>query len=209
MREPSRDGPGDTTSRATDRRRARAARGRAHGELPTARAPRPRGPRSPRACAPSARRWRSVRERMRVESVWLAYGENWVVRDVSLPVRQGEVLALIGASGSGKTTLLRSLNRLTEVTAGAARAGRITLDGAGDPRARGQRPAPARVDGLPAAQPVPDEHLRQRRLRPGRAESRRADGGGGAAPSSSTPSTTRCAGPGCTRRSPATWTARP
>jgi phosphate transport system ATP-binding protein len=69
-------------------------------------------------------------ERMRLESVWLAYGENWVVRDVSLPVRQGEVLALIGASGSGKTTLLRSLNRLTEVTAGGARSGRITLDGA-------------------------------------------------------------------------------
>ena len=66
---------------------------------------------------------------MRIESVWLAYGENWVVRDVSLPVRQGEVLALIGASGSGKTTLLRSLNRLTEITAGAARSGRITLDG--------------------------------------------------------------------------------
>ncbi len=70
-----------------------------------------------------------VRERMRLESVWLAYGENWVVRDVSLPVRQGEVLALIGASGSGKTTLLRSLNRLTEITSGAARAGRVTLDG--------------------------------------------------------------------------------
>jgi len=66
---------------------------------------------------------------MRVESVWLAYGENWVVRDVSLPVRQGEVLALIGASGSGKTTLLRSLNRLTEITDGAARSGHITLDG--------------------------------------------------------------------------------
>jgi phosphate transport system ATP-binding protein len=70
-----------------------------------------------------------VRERMSIESVWLAYGEKWVVRDVSLPVRQGEVLALIGASGSGKTTLLRSLNRLTEITAGAGRAGRITLDG--------------------------------------------------------------------------------
>jgi phosphate transport system ATP-binding protein len=68
-------------------------------------------------------------ERMRLEGVWLAYGERWVVRDVSLPVRKGEVLALIGASGSGKTTLLRSLNRLTEVTAGAQRAGRITLDG--------------------------------------------------------------------------------
>ena len=70
-----------------------------------------------------------VRERMRAEGVWLAYGDNWVVRDVSLPMRQGEVLALIGASGSGKTTLLRSLNRLTEITAGAARSGRITLDG--------------------------------------------------------------------------------
>jgi phosphate transport system ATP-binding protein len=70
-----------------------------------------------------------VVERMRVESVWLAYGERWVVRDVSLEVRKGEVLALIGASGSGKTTLLRSLNRLTEITAGAARVGQITLDG--------------------------------------------------------------------------------
>ncbi|HEX3520147.1 MAG TPA: phosphate ABC transporter ATP-binding protein [Solirubrobacteraceae bacterium] len=68
-------------------------------------------------------------ERMHIDSVSLAYGENWVVRDVTLPVRQGEVLALIGASGSGKTTLLRSLNRLTEITAGAARTGRITLDG--------------------------------------------------------------------------------
>ncbi|MCW3019483.1 MAG: phosphate transporter ATP-binding protein [Solirubrobacterales bacterium] len=70
-----------------------------------------------------------ARERMSVEAVWLAYGENWVVRDVSLPVRQGEVLAMIGASGSGKTTLLRSLNRLTEVTSGASRSGSITLDG--------------------------------------------------------------------------------
>jgi phosphate transport system ATP-binding protein len=70
-----------------------------------------------------------VTERMRIEQVSLAYGEKWVVRNVTLPVRQGEVLALIGASGSGKTTLLRSLNRLTEVTAGAARAGAIQLDG--------------------------------------------------------------------------------
>jgi phosphate transport system ATP-binding protein len=86
---------------------------------------------APPRAAPVQERERAfdVRERMRIESVWLAYGERWVVRDVSLPVRQGEVLALIGASGSGKTTLLRSLNRLTEVTAGAARAGSITLDG--------------------------------------------------------------------------------
>jgi phosphate transport system ATP-binding protein len=44
-------------------------------------------------------------------------------------VRQGEVLALIGPSGCGKTTLLRSLNRLTELTAGTSMRGAITLDG--------------------------------------------------------------------------------
>jgi phosphate transport system ATP-binding protein len=65
---------------------------------------------------------------MRLDQLWLGYGEKWVVRDVNLPVRQGEVLALIGASGSGKTTLLRSLNRLTEITPGAVRAGHVTLD---------------------------------------------------------------------------------
>ncbi|HEX4186974.1 MAG TPA: phosphate ABC transporter ATP-binding protein [Solirubrobacteraceae bacterium] len=90
-------------------------------------------PASPAAGALAARAPRrppaEVRERMYLESVWLAYGQNWVVRDVSLPVRQGEVLAMIGASGSGKTTLLRSLNRLTEITPGAARSGQITLDG--------------------------------------------------------------------------------
>jgi phosphate transport system ATP-binding protein len=91
--------------------------GRPSGSLASA------APRAVRATAANAI------ERMRIESVSLAYGERWVVRNVTLPVRQGEVLALIGASGSGKTTLLRSLNRLTEVTDGAARAGRIALDG--------------------------------------------------------------------------------
>jgi phosphate transport system ATP-binding protein len=40
------------------------------------------------------------------------------------------VTALIGPSGCGKTTLLRTLNRLTELTPGASRAGTILLDGA-------------------------------------------------------------------------------
>ena len=53
---------------------------------------------------------------MQVEELSVAYGDKLAVNSVSLPVRQGEVLALIGPSGCGKTTLLRSLNRLTELT---------------------------------------------------------------------------------------------
>jgi phosphate transport system ATP-binding protein len=69
-------------------------------------------------------------ERMRIEQLSISYGQKPAVRSVSLPVRQGEVLALIGPSGCGKTTLLRSLNRLTELTRSANLSGRITLDGA-------------------------------------------------------------------------------
>jgi phosphate transport system ATP-binding protein len=68
-------------------------------------------------------------ERMRLDGLGVAYSGNPAVQDVTLPVRQGEVLALIGPSGCGKTTLLRSLNRLTEITPGATRSGRIVLDG--------------------------------------------------------------------------------
>jgi phosphate transport system ATP-binding protein len=68
-------------------------------------------------------------ERMRTEQLTIAYGDNTAVRGVDLPVRQGEVLALIGPSGCGKTTLLRSLNRLVELTPSARRGGRILLDG--------------------------------------------------------------------------------
>jgi phosphate transport system ATP-binding protein len=68
-------------------------------------------------------------DRMQVENLSVSYGNRPAVKSVSLPIRQGEVLALIGPSGCGKTTLLRSLNRLTELTRGASASGRITLDG--------------------------------------------------------------------------------
>jgi phosphate transport system ATP-binding protein len=67
-------------------------------------------------------------DRMQVEELSIAYGQKLAVDSVSLPIRQGEVLALIGPSGCGKTTLLRSLNRLTELTKTASTKGRVTLD---------------------------------------------------------------------------------
>jgi phosphate transport system ATP-binding protein len=68
-------------------------------------------------------------ERLRLEELSVSFPTRHAVKSVSLSIHQGEVLALIGPSGCGKTTLLRTLNRLTELTPGASRTGRIMLDG--------------------------------------------------------------------------------
>ncbi|MBR1225701.1 MULTISPECIES: amino acid ABC transporter ATP-binding protein [unclassified Bradyrhizobium] len=59
-----------------------------------------------------------------IRSVSKYFGEFQALNKVSLDVRAGEVLCLIGASGSGKTTLLRCINQLTPVDSGG-----IWLDG--------------------------------------------------------------------------------
>jgi len=59
-----------------------------------------------------------------IRSVSKTFGEFQALKQVSLDVRAGEVLCLIGASGSGKTTLLRCINQLTPIDSGG-----IWLDG--------------------------------------------------------------------------------
>lgn len=46
------------------------------------------------------------------------YGQNEVLKDVSLTVAKGEVVTIIGSSGSGKSTLLRCINLLEKPTKG-------------------------------------------------------------------------------------------
>ncbi|WP_255513476.1 ABC transporter ATP-binding protein [Homoserinibacter sp. GY 40078] len=91
-------------------------------------------------------------ERLRAESVTLAYGDRVVVRDLDLTIETGRITAIVGANGCGKSTLLRALARLL-----APRRGRIVLDGA----AIGSRPTKevARILGLLPQSPIAPEGI--------------------------------------------------
>ncbi len=56
---------------------------------------------------------------LRLESVRKSFGEQVVLRDISIDVPAHSVTALIGASGSGKSTLMRCINLLEEIDDGA------------------------------------------------------------------------------------------
>jgi polar amino acid transport system ATP-binding protein len=55
---------------------------------------------------------------VRIEAVHKRFGGCQVLKGISLDVRAGEVLCLLGPSGSGKSTLLRCINHLEKIDAG-------------------------------------------------------------------------------------------
>jgi phosphate transport system ATP-binding protein len=57
------------------------------------------------------------------------FGQQHVVKDVTLALDPRSVTAIIGPSGCGKSTLLRCLNRMHETVPGARTTGSVTLDG--------------------------------------------------------------------------------
>jgi polar amino acid transport system ATP-binding protein len=66
--------------------------------------------------------------RLQIEHVTKYYGDTLVLHDVSLEVRDHEVVCLIGASGSGKSTLLRCINQLVPFDHGTIRLDGVPID---------------------------------------------------------------------------------
>jgi polar amino acid transport system ATP-binding protein len=61
---------------------------------------------------------------VKAESVHKSFGRLEVLKGISLEVRPGEVMCLLGPSGSGKSTFLRCINHLEKIDAG-----RLSVDG--------------------------------------------------------------------------------
>jgi len=61
---------------------------------------------------------------VKAENVHKSFGRLEVLKGISLEVRRGEVMCLLGPSGSGKSTFLRCINHLEKIDAG-----RLSVDG--------------------------------------------------------------------------------
>ncbi|MBF8422463.1 ABC transporter ATP-binding protein [Klebsiella pneumoniae] len=80
-----------------------------------------------------------------VENLHLTYGDNPVLKGVSMTLGRGEVVSLLGPSGSGKTTLLRAVAGLEKPTSGRITIGNRTVY---DGTPRSEIPAEERNLGL-------------------------------------------------------------
>ena len=70
---------------------------------------------------------------LRIENLHVAYGNIQAVRGVSLTVRPGELVSLIGANGAGKSTILKAIMGLQPIQSGKVLFGEMELARLGSP----------------------------------------------------------------------------
>lgn len=64
-----------------------------------------------------------------IENLNVYYGDQQVLRNISIEIPDKKITAIIGPSGCGKTTLLKSLNRLLDPLEGVRVMGKVYVDG--------------------------------------------------------------------------------
>jgi phosphate transport system ATP-binding protein len=67
--------------------------------------------------------------KMSIESFSLAYGQFIAVKEVTMPIAERHVTAIIGPSGCGKSTLLRSINRMNDLIPNVSAQGAMRISG--------------------------------------------------------------------------------
>lgn len=71
----------------------------------------------------------NMQGKVEFEKVWFAYtDENYVLKDVSFSINEGETVAIVGHTGSGKTTIISLLNRLYHIQKGAIRIDDVNIE---------------------------------------------------------------------------------
>ncbi|MFQ5857931.1 MAG: ABC transporter ATP-binding protein [Anaerolineae bacterium] len=71
---------------------------------------------------------RSTSPLLEIDHIDVFYGQAHVLRDLTLHVNRGEMVAIVGPNGSGKTTLLRTIQGLMHPAAGAIRLEGVRVD---------------------------------------------------------------------------------
>lgn len=66
----------------------------------------------------------ALNEKISYNNIWFRYQTDWVIKDVSLEIKKGQTVALVGQSGSGKSTMVDLLPRFYDIEQGS-----ITIDG--------------------------------------------------------------------------------
>jgi len=55
---------------------------------------------------------------LKVDNINVAYGEIQVIFDLSLQIKEGEIISIIGANGAGKSTLLKTISGMLQPISG-------------------------------------------------------------------------------------------